>query len=302
MTVDILALANQAAETATDMSEARTGGGGGGDYVPPAEGISRARLVAYIETGKHEKNVGAGKPKMNVEQVRLIFELSGPNHEPKVLEDGTKLPHRITEDLNAGKNYGPLNEKSGLYKLFKRMNWEGNAKHMSQLLGKPFLVTIKHNKKVGTDGKERTYVSIRDESGYLIQPPRFVNPIDSTITEVPVDPAISQLRLFLWNAAPDVIGKMWDSLFIDGEYPERKNDKGEVTAPAKTKNVLQAEVMKATNFVNSPIHQYLQTKGTTLDLGAKVESGNGVAGATPTHPSPSATAQPAASDDPLANV
>ena len=292
MSVDILALANQAAETATDMSEARTGGGGG-TYVPPAEGIARARLVAYIETGKHEKNVGAGKPKQILEQVQLIFELSGPNHEPKVLDDGTKLPHRITVDLNAGKNYGPLNEKSGLYKMFKRMNWQGTARHLSQLLGQPFLVTIVHTKKIGTDGKERVYVGIRDESGYLIQPPRFVHPLDNSITEVPVAPAISQLRLFLWNAAPDVIGKMWDSLFIDGEYPERTNDKGEVTAAARSKNVLQNEIKAAINFTGSPIFQYLQTKGVPLDLGAQVEPGKGEPAGAP--------AAPAVSDDPLAN-
>lgn len=272
MSNSILDLANAATEYAPDMSVASAGGGGGGDYVPPAKGLARARLVGYVEYGVHETSGGAGKPKVNREKVKLIFELSGPAHEPKVLEDGTKLPHRVSIDLNGSKNYGPLNEKAGLYKAFKRMNYDGSAKHMSQLLGKAFLLEIRHDVKKGSDGKERTYVSIRDDGGLLVQPPRFVNPLDNTINEVPVDPPISSLRLFLWNAAPEHQSKMWDSLFIDGEYPERKNDKGEVTANAKSKNVLQLEVRSALNFNGSPIHQLLQTKGVALDLGAQAET------------------------------
>lgn len=288
MSNSILDLANAAIEHAPDMSVA-SAGGGGGDYVPPAEGLARARLVGYIEYGVHETSGGAGKPKVNREKVKLVFELSGPLHEPKVLDDGTKLPHRVSIDINASKNYGPLNEKAGLYKAFKRMNWDGTAKHMSQLLGKAFLLTIKHDKKTGTDGKVRTYVSIRDDSGILIQAPRFVNPLDNSITEVPVDPPISQLRLFLWNAAPEHQIKMWESIFIDGEYPERKNEKGEVTANAKSKNVLQLEVRSALNFTNSPIFQLLQTKGVNLDLGAQAEK-----------PAAQAAANPADAGDPLA--
>lgn len=311
MSNSILDLANAATEYAPDMTVA-SAGGGGGDYVPPAEGIARARLVGYIEYGVHETSAGAGKPKVSREKVKLMFELSGPNHEPKVLEDGTKLPHRVSIDLNGSKNYGPLNEKAGLYKAFRRMNYDGAAKHMSQLLGKAFLLTIRHDKKVGSDGKERTYVSIRDEGGLLVQPPRFVNPLDNTITEVPVDPPLSQLRLFMWNAAPELQIKMWESLFIDGEYPARTNDKGEVTAEARSKNVLQQSIKEALNFKGSPIYRVLQTGGVELKLGAA--AGNGDAGAetasqsvsgnaaTATSSAAQQTAAASTSDDPLANI
>lgn len=299
MSNDILALANAAAEYSTDMTEATTGGGGG-DYVPPAEGLARARFIGYIESGVHEKNVGPGKPPVIKPQVQLVFELSGPLHPPTIKEDGTKLPHRVTVDFNASPNYGPLNEKAGLYKAFKRMNYEGKAKHMSQLLGTAYLLQINHNKKKGTDGKERTYVKVQDEGGLLIQPPRFVNPLDNTVTPVPVDEPISPLRLFVWNAAPEVIGKMWDSLFIDGEYPERKNDKGEVTAKAKSKNVLQNEIKAALNFTNSPVFQYLQTKGVPLNLGAQVEAGKGAVAADPLAATSGSTPKAADASDPLA--
>jgi len=276
---NILAMAAAAAAIAPNMNEAQRGGGGG-DYVPPAEGIARARLVGYIETGIHEKNVGQGKPPVQKPQVQLVFELSGPNHQPKTLEDGTKLPHRITVD----ENYS-LNEKANFYKLFRRMNWKGTATHMSQLLGEAFLVTIKH-KVVGEGDKKRTYANIRDDAGYTVQPPRYVDPLTNATVEVPVDPPISALRLFVWNAPTELLKPMWDSLYIDGEYPARGD------APARSKNVLQNEIKAALNFKDSPIFQLLQTGGVELNLGAA---------ATPAAPAPAAApAAPAASDDPLA--
>lgn len=289
---NILAMAAAAAATAPNMNEAQQGGGG--DYTPPAEGIARARLVGYVETGIHEKNVGAGKPPVQKPQVKLIFELSGPNHQPKVLEDGTKLPHRITVD----ENYS-LNEKANFYKLFRRMNWKGAATHMSQLLGEAFLVTIKH-KVTGEGDKKRTYANIRDEAGYTVQPPRYVDPLSNQTVEVPVDPPISALRLFVWNAPTELLKPMWDSLFIDGEYPANGD------RPARSKNVLQEEIKAALNFKQSPIWEVLQTGGVELSLGA---AGNGQPSATAaaaTHTTaPGATtaasgAVTSPSDDPLA--
>lgn len=82
-----------AAAAQTDMTKAQKGGEGGG-YTPPAEGLCRLRFVGYIECGKHHDE----KYNKTRERVKLIFELSGPKHAPKELEDGTKLPHRITID------------------------------------------------------------------------------------------------------------------------------------------------------------------------------------------------------------
>ena len=282
---NVLAMAAAAAAIAPNMNEAQQGGGGG-DYTPPAEGIARARLVGYVETGVHEKGVGAGKPPVQKPQVKLIFELSGPNHQPKVLDDGTKLPHRITVD----ENYS-LNEKANFYKLFRRMNWKGTATHMSQLLGEAFLVTIKH-KVTGESDKKRTYANIRDDAGYTVQPPRYVDPLSNQTVEVPVDPPISALRLFVWNAPTELLKPMWDSLFIDGEYPA-KGDR-----PARSKNVLQEEIKAALNFKQSPIWEVLQTGGVELALGA---AGNAAGAATMDASSaavPASTTSP--SDDPLA--
>lgn len=287
MTQDVLALVAQASDTLVDQSVATKGGGGA--YTPPAAGPCPARLVAYIETGVHERSVGANKPKVKKPQVMLTFELLGPKHPPKEI-DGVKYPVLITEDFNAADGYGPLNEKSGLYKLFKRMNYDGQAKHISHLLGKPFLVTVVHDER-GEGAEKKVFPSLRDDSGYTVRPP-IVDAFDentgeATSKHVNVPPATAPLRLFIWNSAPDLIGKMWDTLFIAGEYPARTNDKGEVTAPARSKNFIQELIKKALNFQDSPIFQHLQTGGKPLELGAQAEKPK---------------AGPAPGDDPLETV
>lgn len=320
MNQDVLALVGQAAATLVDQTVATKGGEG---YTPPAAGMCPARLVAYMELGDHERSVGAGKPKVVKPQVKLTFELLGPKHPPKVV-DGVSYPVLITEELNAAPGYGPLNEKAGLYKLFKKMNYDGQAKHISQLLGKAFLVTVVHTTKGAGTADAKTYAGLRDESGYLVSPPQQtvldVNTGEGTIVQINVPPATAPLRLFLWNAAPDIIGKMWQTLFIDGEYKARTDDKGVETAPAKSKNTLQQQVKDALNFKDSPIFQYLQTGGQVLSLGADPLAGSGapqatqgatagsaaVAGGTVATQTPAPTqtvsAAPAASDDPLAGV
>jgi hypothetical protein len=55
-------------------------------------------------------------------------------------------------------------------------------------------------------------------------------------------------------------------LFIEGEYPERKDDKGNVTAPAKSKNVFQNTIKNAVNFRGSPIYTLLAANGQSLDI------------------------------------
>jgi len=296
MTQDVLSLVASAAATLVDQSVATKGGEG---YTPPAAGMCPARFVAYMELGNHERSVGAGKPKQVKPQVKVTFELLGPKHPPKVV-DGVSYPTLITEELNAATNYGGLNEKSGLYKLFKKMNHTGEAKHISQLLGKGFIVTVVHDVKNPGTAEQKTFAGIRDESGYLVSPPQqtIMDPMtgEATISQINVPAATAPLRLFLWHAAPDLIGKMWDTLFIDGEYKARTDDKGVETAAAKPKNVLQNAIKSALNFKDSPIYQYLQTGGQVLTLGADPLAQSS-APATTTPPSTISR-----SDDPLAGV
>lgn len=296
MAIDFKALGAKAAAEGKDMTKAVQGGGG--DYEPPAAGPARLRLISYIELGK-QKGTFQGKPVVK-DKVRLVFELSGPKHPAKVLDDGTKLPHRITIEENLS-----LNEKANFFKLFTRMNYAGGATHMAQLVGDAYLGTVYHRTYKGRDGKDRIAAGLNNKAdGYSIRPPRFEDPETGELRVVNVDPPISQLRCFLWDYADK---EQWDSLFIDGEYPERKDDKGVVTAKAKSKNVLQHDVLRAVNFEGSPLHALLAAGGGTIDIpdaedgaDAEPESADGsLAGAT----APATPAKPASeAADPLAGV
>ena len=239
----------------TNMNEAQKGGGG--DYVPPAEGLCRLRFVAYIELGKHHDE----KFNKTRDKVMLTFELSGPKHEAKKLEDGTLLPHRIsiTENLS-------LNEKANFYKLFRAMNYDGSATHIAQLLGNEFLGTVVHNKS--KDGK-RTYANLRGDSGYTIRKPYVEDPETGEVRKIPAAPQISETRCFLWDYADKA---MWDSIFIDGEYEAEKNDAGEITRPARSKNVFQNQIKTAVNFPGSPIAEILENGALNLGDDAVTET------------------------------
>jgi len=253
------ALGATAVSQGVDMTKSVAGGGG--DYTPPAEGPARCRFVGYVELGK-QKGTFQGKPNVK-EKVLLIFELSGPKHQPTVNDDGTKTPIRITIEENLS-----LNEKANFFKLFTRMNYAGGAQHMVQLLGEAFKCRVVHDKWEDRSGKERITPILRDAAGYTIEAPRYemVDPESGPTGEfapLKVDPMIGQPKAFLWNYS-DL--EDWNNLFIEGSYPERKDDKGNVTAPEKSKNVLQEHIMRAVNFIGSPIHTLLVAGGATLDI------------------------------------
>jgi hypothetical protein len=250
--LDFKALGEAAAKAGVDMTKAKAGG----DYTPPAAGPCRLRLVGYIELGKHSKKY-KGVPKTE-DQVELIFEVSGPKHPPTEV-DGKQVPIRISETMSLS-----LNEKSNFFKLFQRMNYAGDAQHMIQLLGRPFLGTIVHDKWTGADGKERVSAQLRGPDGYTIRPPRVEDLDTGEWKTIEVAPPLTPLKGFLWNFA-DL--DQWDSLFIDGEYPARTNDKGEVVKPAQSKNVFQNKIRAALNFAGSTVAELLATRGIgKLDL------------------------------------
>ncbi|HDR9131351.1 MULTISPECIES: hypothetical protein [Burkholderia cepacia complex] len=239
---DYAAAIAAAAETSTDMNVASAGGG---DYAPPAEGKAGLRFVAYIETGKQEGTY-QGKPKVS-DKVFLVFELHGPKWP---LNDNGE-PQRITVEVNKSQN-----EKAGFYKMFKTMNYEGKARIFAQLLGGDFQGKIIHRKYKNKRGKEVTVAELYDKVNqvYTIEAP-FIEDEEGNTKRRNVPPAITPIKVFLWDSPSK---GMWDSIFIDGEYPERKDEKtGEVTAPAKSKNKFQLAIKGAKNFKGSPIEALL---------------------------------------------
>lgn len=234
----------------TDMNKVQTGGGGGA-YEPPAKGLARLRFVGYIELGK-QKHEWQGKVSYK-EKVRLIFELSGPRHQPKENDEGEKFPHRMTIEENLS-----LNERAWFYKIFRAMNYSGEATHIAQLLGHEFIGEIQHK----TSKRGNVYPTLKNDNGYTIRAPFVEDPETGETRKVPAGPQISETRCFLWDFASK---EMWDSLYIDGEYPEKKDDKGNVVLPAKSKNVFQEAIMAAKNWEGSPMHELLE--GAALDTG-----------------------------------
>lgn len=255
MTIDFKALGAKAVAEGADQTKAVAGGG---DYEPPAAGPCLVRFIGYVEIGK-QKTSYKGVPGVK-EQVELIFELVGKRHPPREASDGTKIPHRIS----VTESYS-LNEKANFFKLFQRMNYRQDAQHIVQLLGEGFKAEVVHDVWKGKDGKERTTAVLRNASGYTIAPPRKEDEDSETgWVDVAVPSAVSDLRCFLWQQA-DL--NQWASLYIEGEYPERKDDKtGAVIAPAKSKNVFQNKIKSAVNFRGSPIELLLLADGKPIDI------------------------------------
>lgn len=291
MTYDISklnAVVSQAAAESTNLSEASAGGGG--TYVPPAAGNCVATLVGYIDLGLRIKKGFQGAKDTQVRQCMFIFELSKGKNAPKVLEDGTKVPHRITIKVwlpAAGKK---PSDKSGFFKLFSKLNHnkDPDVKIPAQLLGKHWRVTVAHEEWTPAGSSEAiTTANIGNaKDGYNIFPPvaSVLDEETGDMRDVVIPPSeiLSPIRCFLWEYADK---GMWDSLFIDGEYPAKVDDKGNETAPAKTKNVLQEQIKQALDWKGSPMQQILEDGG-ELDIAEVAE----------------VKEQPSAEDDPLAGM
>lgn len=226
-----------------DMTQASSGGG---NWIPPEAGHGYARFVQYIELGNQPDSYD-GKPK-TVEKVRLAFELIGKKW-PVNEETGL----RPLVGFNMAKS---LSAKSHFFKMFSRMNYDGSAKHMAQLLGKPFKVEVTHNVK-GEGDKKRTYVNLRNADGYTVAP-AFKEITDEETMEVTMVPVTvpeptHPVKVFLWNKPSK---GQWDNIFIDGERDD-----------GTSKNWMQDMIRSAKNFAGSPIQQLLGVGGKEPDVG-----------------------------------
>ena len=289
MTIDFKALGALAASTGADQTKAVTGGGA--DFQPPQAGPGLARFVGYIEVGK-QKGTFQGKPTIK-DKVVLIFELVGKRHPPNETKEGVKLPVLIQVE----ESYS-LNEKANFFKLFQRMNYKQDSVHMAQLLGSGYKVEVIHETWKDKTGKDRVSATLKNAGAYTITPPRKEDEDSETgWVDVAVPAALSEVRCFLWQHA-DLT--QWSGLFIEGEYPERMDDKGVVTAPARSKNAYQNKIKAAVNFQGSPIHTMLLANGQSIDLPeVGEEEGNDTPSVLPTSASAPAASP---SDDALGGI
>ena len=242
-----------AAAAATNMNEASSGG----SYQPPAEGVCRLRFVGYIELGKQPKT-WKGVEKI-VDKCKAIFEVSGPKHPPK--EDGT--PHLVELSLTKSNS-----EKAKFYKLFKRMNEDGKATHIAQLLGSAYLGDIRLN-VVGEGDNTQTYVNLDAADGsWTIRSPRVQDPETGDFKVIKVADPVTPLRCFLWDFADMA---QWSSIFIDGEYEAQEAKDGKPARPAKSKNRYQIAIQSAKNFDGSPMAELLKANGIEFEPGQQVQ-------------------------------
>lgn len=78
------------------------------------------------------------------------------------------------------------------------------------------------------------------------------------MVNVPVDPAITDLKVFIWHLADK---EAWDSIHIEGEFAERKDAAGVVVTPARSKNKMQERIMKAKNWADHPVSADVAANG-----------------------------------------
>ena len=226
------------------------------------EGGVRLRFVSYVELGKHEKTWKGVKKTPNI--ARLGFEVSGPRHPPVVGNDG--IPRPLIVYIEETLSQDP---KANFVKLFSLLNHARAASHAIYLLGEAYIGKLVHRrfkrKDDPVDPEKWTGLDykLRDDTGYTIRAPFREDEDTGEMISVQVVPALTPLSGFLWDAPSQ---EQWDSIFVPGEFPERKNAAGVVVAQAKSKNITQERIMRAANFKGSPIYALLTKAGVNLDL------------------------------------
>ncbi len=244
---EILALIDEAVEL-EDQTQTT---GGDFEYAPPPAGLTVGRFIEYIELGEQPQKPWKGQPKKPIDEVRLTFELLSPAKNIREIEvDGVKKKVADRYGFTLPKSF---NEKSKFYKLFNKMAYgRDSIKHMAQMLGEAFTITVEHN-VVEKDGNKRTYVNIRNKAGeYLIGAPVQVNHLTGESKPLNVPEALSPIKLFLFNKPTKAT---WDSLFIDGDRTKKDGEGNEVT---ETKNWLQEKILGASNYEGSALSELLE--------------------------------------------
>lgn len=244
-----------------DFNNTQTGGGRG---LLPA-GTAFVRPVYYVEAGVQKQQVFDGVQKPPAPMFEIGFAIvggSGKNLEGKpekyVLEEG-KFPVLKSWDKPIS-----LNEKSYCVLVHKALNRVGNkCSHMIQKLPESPLYQLSITHRIPEKGKNAGK-TVADFDFRTLQP--AWDTVNACEVNMPsVDP--KSIQAFLWDKPS--LGQ-WDSIFIDGQFEAVKNDKGEITKPARSKNFIQEKILGAQNFEGSAIQKVLQ--GANRDVALAVES------------------------------
>jgi len=252
-----------AAQVAAQVDQTETKAGGDFERTPIAEGRTVGRLIEYIELGVQPQGTYEGKEKPACATARFTFELLNLKKNLKEIEiDGQTVTVAERFSFNEAIK---LSEKSRFKKLLKTATYgRTDITHFAQILNDDFLLTFKHN-KTERDGKPVLYVNLYNDGVYGIEAP-FVNsdPLDdSTRVRVPVPKAMSEVKIFIWDAPTK---ETWDSLYIAGTRTV-KDAKGKESQVSK--NWLQEKILSAKNFSGSALEDLLSG---SAELTAALES------------------------------
>ncbi len=217
----------------------------GGNFVNPltesaeAGDVGLARFVSYIEVGEQQTT---GTYAKIVPQVMLGFEIVTPKH-TKTGDDGKLITGSVNVTIPVGSN-----EKSNYVKYFRAMNYAQKHKHFAEMLGEAFLIP---NLLVNEKGDKR-YVNLHSQDlGVQLAAPLQKDPMTGTTAPIAAPEATRELQCFIFNNPTD---DQWDSIHIEGT----KDD-------GSSKNWIQDKITSCINFQGSPVQQYLQAKGVTID-------------------------------------
>lgn len=214
-------------------------------YAPPPAGKTVGRFIEYVELGVQERKAYKGKPKNPAEHVRVVFELLHPKKNIKEIEsEGTKKT--IADRITMGNMLLSLSDLSGFKQLYDQMKYgRDDIKYMPEMLGEAFVIDIEHN--IVNEGKdtERTYANIK-----AISAPQTEDAMTETVTKLNVPEAVSPVKIFCFD---NPTKESWDSLFIDGTRDQTKDG----TTTTVSKNYIQETILKAKNYVGSPLEQLL---------------------------------------------
>ena len=246
-----LSIEELAALAAEHEDQTQEVSGGDFEYEIPEAGVTVGRLIEYIELGKHKRAAYMGKPKPDAERVRITFELLHPQKNIKEYEkDGEKRKFAQTISIDLTKS---LSDKAKFKKLFKKLTYgRDDKKHIAQLLGEAYVLTIVHNVVKKEGQPDRTYANLQGTDGeFLIGAPFKVDALTGQKEAYNVPERIAPLRLFLWD---NPTKGTWDSLFIDGTREVKEADG---TVKQVSKNWLQERILSATNYKGSPLNHLL---------------------------------------------
>ena len=227
---DILDAVRAAESALTDQTQEQAG-----SFELPPVGDTVGRLVTYVELGPQPftwKGVPSG---VNM-AVSIGFELLSPKK--NIGEDGAG------QFLSMNKMKMSLNSKAKFFKLFESMRYgREDKKHMAQLLGEAFIITISHS----SCGKFANIDAVR--SPYTLDAVTG----DSVLVNVP--PATRRYQLFLWDN-PTV--ECWNSIYIDGTWEDDNKIQ-------HSKNKLQEFILSSPGFKGSKAELVISTGDTLND-------------------------------------